>query len=272
MPEAPPEVFTSRLQIRPADEDDAPAIVRLFTENGSNPYGWTPAKWRHYYREYPEGTPLSLVAEIDDEIIGHYGILPLRIGVLPSALGLHAFVSERFRGLTVLSELMKAVDHECHRLQFAALCGFPNAAFARVCSALFKWRAVAWLGVVSGISARDVDHGDAPYRFRYTDAWYQWRFGAREPSYVSRHVDASGQVRKQLLKLGPDTEAAAAIPQGCEAWTRSAMFDRPSAGEFRQAFAVRIYDASRAPDMNDSRAWGIDMGDSDTFVYTPWSD
>src|SRR5690242_16342269 len=167
MPAAPPDTFTGRLHIRSALDRDALAIARLFAEGGSNPYGWSPEKWRHYYREYPEGTSLSLVAEIGDEIVGHYGILPLRIGPVPSALGLHAFVSDRYRGLTVLSELMKGVDQQCRERGIVALCGFPNAAFARVCSALYKWRTVAWLGVVTGVSASDVDHGDAPYQFRY---------------------------------------------------------------------------------------------------------
>lgn len=53
--------------IREALDSDIDEIVELFCESGSNPYSCTREKWRHYYRDYPDGTPTSLVAIIDNQ-------------------------------------------------------------------------------------------------------------------------------------------------------------------------------------------------------------
>jgi hypothetical protein len=52
-----------------AQPEDAQGIVSLFTEESSNPYNWNIKKWEHYYKSYTEGTPISIVAEKNNQII-----------------------------------------------------------------------------------------------------------------------------------------------------------------------------------------------------------
>lgn len=261
------------LLIREARDGDENAIVELFTEQGGNPYGWNAEKWRHYYRDYPEGRPVALVAELDGKVVGHYGMLPIRLGRWSAMLGLHAYVTTAYRGLNVISALMREVDVRCTELGVAAICGFANPKFSMVKKTFFKWRLPVWLGFKSGLDRFDVDAGGEKFRFVYSPAWYAWRFQEDRGVYISRYTAPDGQIRKQLLKLKPDaTPPDDATLACCEGWSRRAMFSVEQKDRFCQPFAVKAFSQDVIDEgIYESQNWFLEMGDSDTFQYSPWS-
>ncbi len=258
------------LLVRETRYEDCAGVVGLFCGNGTNPYQWSAEKWSHYYREYPDGTPCSLVATVGTEIVGHYGMLPVRIGGLPAMLGLHAHVANAYRGMTVLSALLRRVDEVCRERGAVVVCGFANPAFTRVKVALFKWQVAGWLGFGESVTANDrCEAASRRYCFEYSAAWFAWRFGSRRREYLSRYVDREGRVHLQVLKYSAETPLTALA--GAEGWVPRATFSSEQAGRFCQPFSVRAIDR-RLLDAGiaDARQWSIDMGDSDTFQYTPW--
>lgn len=261
------------LLVREARDGDENAIVELFTEQGDNPYGWSAEKWRHYYRAYPEGRPVALVAELDGKVVGHYGMLPIRLGRWSAMLGLHAYVTTAYRGLNVISALMREVDVRCAELGVAAICGFANPKFSIVKKTFFKWRLPVWLGFKSGLDRFDVDAGGEKFRFVYSPAWYAWRFQEYRGAYISRYTAPDGQIRKQLLKLQPDaTPPDDATLACCEGWSRRVMFSVEQKDRFCQPFAVKAFSQDVIDEgIYESQNWFLEMGDSDTFQYSPWS-
>lgn len=257
--------------VRRAEPGDAERVVRLFCEDGSNRYGWNADKWRHYYLDYPGGRAVALVAELAGELVGHYGMVPVAIGDRPARLGLHAFVSARYRGLTVVAALMAEVDRVCRDEGVALICGFANPRFSLVKKTLFKWQIPFWLGFKQGTTPADCQRGAASFYFRYPEAWYSWRFGAERPYYLSRFQDAEGAVRKQLLKSRRGGFRPGEISDS-ECWSSSMMYPEPQAGSFCQPFSLKLYDRSLVDlGILEPENWFLEMGDSDTFSYTPWS-
>jgi len=259
-----------KLEIREALDPDIAGVVALFCELGGNPYNWSVAKWKHYYRDYPEGKALSFVAAINGRIVGHYGMVPVQIGGCAAMLGLHAYVAADQRGLTVLSALLKVVDSYCTQHGIALICGFANPRFSIVKTAIFKWKIVCWLGFQQEIGLGDLDAARSKkFRFDNSSKWFNWRFGQMQDQYLSRYTGTRGAVRKQLLKTTATTSLEDIA--GAEGWSPSSTYQSDREGQFCQPFSIRVFDKQLIEEgILDHKNWAIEMGDSDTFQYTPW--
>jgi GNAT superfamily N-acetyltransferase len=266
------EATNTKPVVRVTQAKDVEGIVSLFCETGTNPYNWSVEKWTHYYEDYPDGQPISLVAVINDQVVGHYGMLPVRIGQLSAMLGLHAYVARQQRGLTVISALMKEVDRRCQALGVALICGFANPKFSFVKSTIFKWQIPCWLGFQRGLSSVDIEAGrNKKFSFQYTPKWYEWRFGEKRDQYISKYVDGNGIIHRQLLKVSAET----ALIQGeeIEAWTPNSTYQTNQQDQFCQPFSIKVFDQRLiSEDVLNHANWSIEMGDSDTFQYTLWKD
>lgn len=262
------------LLVRDALESDIESIVALFTEDGRNPYGWCPDKWNHYYQDYPEGKPIALIAELNGIVVGHYGILPIQIGNLPAMLGMHAYVLNKYRGLTVISALMQEVDKRCKEQGVAIICGFANPKFSLIQKTFYKWKTPFWLGFKSGLTISDIRRKTASFFFNYSSQWFKWRFGEDLDYYVSLYTDTQGNTKRQLLKiqrggesLSPETLAS------YEGWSPALVFSKQQRDQFCQPFSLKIYDPSLLDEgILEPENWFVEMGDSDTFQYTPLRD
>lgn len=266
-------VLLEHITINKADISKARLIVALFNEDGDNQYNWCEEKWAHYYVDYPEGNAISLIAELNGEVIGHYGLLPVQIGNWPAMLGLHAYVSKKFRGLTIISELMTKVDAICKENKIALLCGFANPKFALISKTFFKWKIPVWLGVNQDIKVDDLTRNNARFYFKYSDSWNHWRFGKNKNMYISRYRDNDGKEHKQLLKVNsvPVKEECVNL-LNTECWSPNMNFEKDDKNYLRQPFSIKIYEQMLIEDgvMNPAN-WFIEMGDSDTFTYIPWN-
>lgn len=254
--------------VREALDSDIDEIVALFCESGSNPYGWNREKWRHYYRDYPDGTPISLIATVDGKVVGHYGLQPIKIGEIPAMLGLHAYVASSQRGLTIISGLMKEVDLVCILRGAQLICGFANAKFSLIKSTIFKWKTPCWLGFQNGLSEEDVELSKSKkFYFNYSDAWLSWRFGSIRDSYVSVYLDVQKNRRIQLLKFCGDKLHLQS--ENIEVWSPRSIFSTNQPDIFCQPFSIKVFEPTLINEgILKCENWSIDMGDSDTFQYT----
>lgn len=258
------------IQLRETLASDVDGVVALFCEGGHNPYNWSTSKWEHHYLEYPEGQTVSLVAVLNGRVVAHYGLVPVRVGPYRAMLGQHAYVAADQRGLSVLSLIMRMVDAKCKELGIDFICGFANPEFTYIKSKIFKWHTLCWLGFKNGFSEQDlINSRNRKHYFNYSSKWYEWRFGEERDQYLSQYVDSVGVVRKQLLKTTDRSDAR--VISDAEAWAVGNMFSsQPSVG-FCQPFSLKIYnDSLLRSELLDIDTWCIEMGDSDTFRYTPW--
>jgi hypothetical protein len=258
------------IEVHETLDHEIQSVVNLFCESGQNQYNWSIEKWRHYYRDYTDGKSVSLVAVVNETVVAHYGILPIRVNNHNAMLGMHAYVSHNYRGLAVISALMESVIEYCTDLKVAFLCGFANPQFSFIKSKLYKWNIVCWLGVNGNVTSDDLlQLHKKEYTFQYSPEWWNWRFGYLNNNYVSRYVDESGYVRKQLLKSRID-EASNEI-FGVEGWSPKTTYATNQTGQRCQPFSVKVLNEKLISEgILDYRNWGIEMGDSDTFVYLPW--
>ncbi|GAB4257797.1 MAG: hypothetical protein Kow0092_04940 [Deferrisomatales bacterium] len=262
----PPPV--APLTYRPATEEEGPAVATLLAGDG-NPYGWTPDRWAHFYSRYPEGEALSLVALAEGGVpVGHYGLLPVRVPPFRAMLGVHAWVRPEYRGAEIICRLLGLAEELCRERGVHFLCGFPNATFLPTLRVLAGWRAVGYLGF-RRTERFDPSAFRGRFRFRYSTAWYRWRFGPDRPAYVSLY-EKDGQQHFQLLKTRRDTPVSArdlALPH-LQVWDPEQASRRPAALGWCQAFAARPLVAGLPDDLWDIDHWYLEMGDSDAFVYT----
>ena len=108
-----------KFDVRRGTVSDAKAVVDLFSEGG-NPHDWS------MDLHYTEGETVTFVAESQDKVIGHYGLFPVLIGGYRVYMGAHAYISETVRGLAVISQLMKSIDHFCIAQSVPFIVGFAN--------------------------------------------------------------------------------------------------------------------------------------------------
>lgn len=255
--------------IREAQDSDIKHVVALFCETGVNPYDWNAEKWMHYYRYYPDGKAVSLIAINDGEIVGHYGLQPIKIGDITAMLGLHAYVATSQRGLNIISALMREADRMCELNGSKMICGFANPQFTSVKSIIFKWHTLCWLGFQAGVSELDYSlMRSKKFYFNHSVDWLSWRFGSLKDRFVSLYIDQDENEHIQLLKWRRDKPQIES--EKFEVWSPRSTYRKSNPGQFCQPFSIKIYDPKLIQvGILDYKNWAIDMGDSDTFRYSP---
>lgn len=254
------------LIVRRAESEDAQGIVKLFSEDG-NPHNWTFEKWSYYYEQYTEGKTVAFVAEIDKEIVGHYGLFPIVVDKNKVYMGAHAYVSASVRGLAVISSLMKSLDRFCISEKIPFIVGFANARFTIVKNKLFKWQTPFYMSFVVEKEFKSTCFNNRPFIFEYTDEWLEWRFKEKKSPIISKYINSDNNIVHQLLYAKGSFTAKDFNLNYFEGWSPSGYIINQSEG-FSQPFSIKIYDKNwTGPDLLDPDNWFIQMGDSDTFIY-----
>lgn len=256
------------IEYRKAEVGDSEGIVKLFSEDG-NPYNWDLKRWNHYYRDYPEGTPIAFVAVSEHKVIGHYGMLPVKIGSFRAMLGLHALVSKQKRGMEVIGRLLKCCDEWCITHKIDLICAFSNPNFSLVTTRFFGWKEI---GNLEFVDCEKIDYRSymARLRFTYSEKWQDWRFGEKKECFISRY-SKDGKDTYQILKnfskenLKSDDFSVEVL----QCWHPTSYHKKRIKGQFTQPFCVKVYNADVSNEVLDINNWFIEMGDSDTFVYSP---
>ena len=115
-----------RTSIRLYKSGDAKGINEMFTKH--TPYLRDDAYWTWINRIV--GQSISVVAECDDRIIGHYAVIPRNLivknRVLKAALGIHAFVDPDFRREISIFEISNYLYRIAQDKGIQVIYGFPN--------------------------------------------------------------------------------------------------------------------------------------------------
>jgi hypothetical protein len=72
-----------------------------------------------------------------------------------------------------------------------------------------------------------------------------------------------------LLKTTDNTREITIVDT--EGWSPNFMFGSNIINQFSQPFSIKVYNERLlASGIYNYNNWGIEMGDSDTFIYKPW--
>ncbi len=259
------------IEIRRATDADAPAVVDMLAEHWAE-HGWSLGKYRHYYRDYPEGPPISMIA-VDTAArrpVAHFGVLPIRISGIPAGLILQVLVRQSHRRGNTLVELARASEGEARRTGARLLVGFANARFAKVAERFLRWRILGYLGF-SDTEAIELEPHRHRYHFEYGDAWYRWKFGHDARIYVKPY-EKDGATYHQLLKTRdfPRVEANTLGAPRLNLWRPEEHLVEPT-GEWSQPLVLVPLAPGLPEDLAEFSRWYVEMGDSDTFEpHQPW--
>lgn len=244
--------------------NNASKVVELFAING-NPYHWTIEKWNKYYQEYPYSGAVSIAAFEADNAIGHYGLLPVRIGNYEALMGVHAYVKDGFRNLKIINTLLLEVYKYAEEHNYAFICGFSNHNFSKVLSAVFKWKVIGYLSFDTVDNLIIKDREKYLYKFNYTDEWYQWKFGQISDVYIKNYIK-DGQTYNQLLKVKTKGIIDLSSKGKINFWNPDKYLSEYQEG-WNQPFLIKPIMKDVEDTIYNIRNWYLEMGDSDTFEF-----
>lgn len=132
------------IRIRPYQPGDAALVSELFTKN--TPYLRDAAFWLWIHRVWPTGNSISVVAEDNGAIVGHYAILPMPLSLgsisVRAGLGVHAFVAPEYRGKVPIFQITKKCYGLAKDAGIQMLWGFPNENYRLIQEIVEGWRCV----------------------------------------------------------------------------------------------------------------------------------
>lgn len=136
----------TRLRIRGYEPGDETAVCELFSRH--TPYRRDFAFWHWLNREVPTQPSVVAVAELDGEIVGHYGILPVELRLPDGATvlaghGVHAFVSPDCRGEAGIFQISAKAYQLAAQAGVQFVYGFPNPNYRLVQEKIERWRCVS---------------------------------------------------------------------------------------------------------------------------------
>lgn len=251
------------MEIKYINNKTACEVIRLFSVKG-NKYKWDINKWQKYYQEYPYNGAASIGVFENGKIIGHYGVLPIKIGSYRALMGIHAYVKEDARNLQAINLLLKEVYNYANDKKYDFICGFSNHNFSKVLNIIFKWKILGYLSfdTVSSI----VFKKEKKYHFDYDDQWYEWKFGCLSDKYIKRY-NKDGQWYNQLLKTRGDVHIIQLDNnEMINFWNPDKYFNREVFG-WNQPFLMKAVNENLDISIYDINNWYIEMGDSDTFEF-----
>lgn len=136
----------STVTIRALEPADIARITTLFQRHST--YRRDAAFWLWINRVWPVAPSLVSVAVVDDEVVGHYAILPMDLRLadgsgLRAGLGVHAFLSPEYRQAVNIFQISAYAYRQAQAAGLALVYGFPNAQYRLVQEKLERWRRVA---------------------------------------------------------------------------------------------------------------------------------
>jgi predicted N-acetyltransferase YhbS len=258
------------IRIRPIEASDVPKVVALL-ESQWPASGWCEPKFHYFYRDYPEGRAIAMVAlDPEGEVIAFFGAWPVKVSGIPAGLVLDVVVRGSDRRGGALAELVRESERAARAQGMRFLCGFANRRFAKVAERFFGWKILGYLRFAE-VSSIDLRDHNGRFRFEYGPAWYRWKFGRDEDAYV-RPFEKDGKTHHQVLKMRAASVLTAAelgVPS-LHYWPPE-QYSKIDDGSWNQPFVVHPLTDGLPQDLGVLSRWLLEMGDSDTFEpYRPW--
>ncbi|HAA56565.1 MAG TPA: hypothetical protein DCE42_17510 [Myxococcales bacterium] len=142
MPVSQPDI-----QIRPYQEGDECDIVEMFGNVFSRELSLE--EWRWKFAENPYAPPLATVAYVEEQLVGHYTMMPVRLNVMGRAVdaaqSIDTMVSPLFRG----QQIFKKTATDCYQRykESGGKCvfGFPNEQSYPGFMRRLQWKRISYL-------------------------------------------------------------------------------------------------------------------------------
>lgn len=132
-----------RVAIRLYRKGDASGINEMFTKY--TPYLRDDAYWVWINRIV--GESVSVIAELDGRIIGHYAVVPRDLlvnnKIFKAALGIHAFVDPDFRNEVSIFEISSYLYNIARDRGIQIIYGFPNINYRQIQIRIERWKEVS---------------------------------------------------------------------------------------------------------------------------------
>ncbi len=110
------------------------------------PAGGAPAYWMWANRVWPEERSIVAVAEVRDQLVGHYAILPFRLQIngefVSGGLGVNAYVAPAARDQVSIFQISKKARTLAKDAGLQVLWGFPNANYRLILEKVEGWHCV----------------------------------------------------------------------------------------------------------------------------------
>lgn len=133
------------VRIREYKTGDAEKIYSLFSKH--TPYKRDAAFWVWINRLLSEDKSIISVAEKDNQIIGHYAIIPrtcvINTKTYKTGLGIHAFVDPEYRDSISIFDITSHAYQKAKEKNIDFIYGFPNANYRLIQEKIEKWKKVA---------------------------------------------------------------------------------------------------------------------------------
>lgn len=133
-----------KINIREANISDRDKICKLLTEN--TPYKRDRAFWVWINKVIYNSNSIITIAEINDEIIAHYAILPNKIycneQIINSGLGIHAFVHPEYRGKVFIYKISELAYNIAKERDIKIIYGFPNVNYRQIQIQIEGWNEI----------------------------------------------------------------------------------------------------------------------------------
>lgn len=195
---------------------DERAILICLQQSGYEP---NERFWQWINRESPQGETIVELALVDDQVVGHYAVLPKRFNmdgtIVNVGQAIHAVVHPQFRGLVILQGLLQRIIQRCRDARLPMLYAFPNEQIWLVYAKLFQWRLLGDLVALERpLSDRDLDESEAPAISRCDEVNFDERYLAldcsetlrgktylmKDPAYLNWRYARHPTVHYQLLE------------------------------------------------------------------------
>lgn len=125
------------------ESGDALSINEMFTKH--TPYLRDDAYWVWINRIV--GQSISVVAEWDDRIIGHYAVVPrdliVKNKIIKAALGIHAFIDPDFRNEVSIFEISSYLYNVVRNRGIQIIYGFPNVNYRQIQMKIERWKEIS---------------------------------------------------------------------------------------------------------------------------------
>tara|TARA_B100000131_G_C17985439_1_gene560367 strand:+ start:59 stop:931 length:873 start_codon:yes stop_codon:yes gene_type:complete len=143
-----------------------------------------------YYFLNPNGTAITYNAFNNNELIGHYALLPIKIRLyekeFDAALSMFTAIDENFRGLYLFNELAKKSYNLAKDKGFKFIIGVSNQISTKLFIRYFKFKFISQLDVKFGFGhINKIDH-PSNFKVLWNDKSLSWRLKNPRFNYQSK--------------------------------------------------------------------------------------
>ena len=143
-----------------------------------------------YYFQNPNGPAITYNAFFNNNIIGHYALIPIKIKLhdkeFDAALSVLTAIDKNFRGLYLFNELANKTFELAREKGIKFIIGVSNQISTKLFVRYFKFKLISQLDVKFGLGKIDKINNDCDFQVLWNDDTLSWRLKNPRFNYQSR--------------------------------------------------------------------------------------